>query len=289
MNAGGIGGPALMMLAVLVFVVQDAVVKWLVGSYGVLQIVAMRTLVSLAVIAAAAWWVGPRGPRGLRTRRPWMHLLRGVLLFTSSATFFYGFRYLPLADAYTIFYLVPLAMTVLAAATLGERIPRRAVVAVALGMAGVGIVVGPDLGGGAALAYAACMLGTLSYGFVGVITRQMSADETPLALIFYPCLAIVLGTLPVAMLDWTPPALADLALVSLVGLLWPLAHMAFAAALRRAPIARLAPLEYSSILWVVIVDLAVFGIAPEASTLIGSAVIIAACLTLVERGARRAA
>jgi hypothetical protein len=39
----------------------------------------------------------------------------------------------------------------------------------------------------------------------------------------------------------------------------------------------------------VIVDLAVFGIAPEASTLIGSAVIIAACLTLVERGARRAA
>ena len=171
MNAGGIGGPALMMLAVLVFVVQDAVVKWLVGSYGVLQIVAMRTLVSLAVIAAAAWWVGPRGPRGLRTRRPWMHLLRGVLLFTSSATFFYGFRYLPLADAYTIFYLVPLAMTVLAAATLGERIPRRAVVAVTLGMAGVGIVVGPDLGGGAALAYAACMLGTLSYGFVGVITR----------------------------------------------------------------------------------------------------------------------
>ena len=68
MNAGGIGGPALMMLAVLVFVVQDAVVKWLVGSYGVLQIVAMRTLVSLAVIAAAAWWVGPRGPRGARAR-----------------------------------------------------------------------------------------------------------------------------------------------------------------------------------------------------------------------------
>jgi drug/metabolite transporter (DMT)-like permease len=286
MSAGAVGGPALMTLAVLVFVVQDAVVKWLVGGYGVLQIVAMRTLVSLAVIAAAACWIGARG---LRTRVPGMHLLRGLLLLVSSATFFYGFRHLPLADAYTIFYLVPLAMTVLAAFMLGERVPPRAALAVALGLVGVGVVVGPDLGGGASLAYAACLAGTLSYGVVGVVTRRMSAGETPLALIFYPCLAIVLATFPLAALDWTPPTARDLALVSVVGLLWPLAHMAFAEALKRAPIARLAPLEYSSILWVVLADLVVFGIAPEASTLAGGAIIIVACLLLVERGARRLA
>ena len=282
----GPSGPALMALTVVVFVIQDAVVKWLTGSYGVMQLIAMRTLVSLTLIGAVAWW---SGPRALRTGAAGMHLLRGMLLLISSATFFYGFGHLPLADAYTIFYMVPLAMTVLAALLLGEAVPRRAALAVALGLAGVAIVVGPQLGGGAALAYAACALGTLSYGVVGVITRRMSAHETPLALIFYPCLAIVLATLPFAAVAWVPPSAADLALIAAVGALWPLAHMGFAAALRRAPVAQLAPIEYSSMLWVVGADLLVFGIAPEASTLAGSAVIIAACLLLVERRRRGAA
>lgn len=279
------GGPALMVLAVLVFVVQDAIVKWLTGTYGVMQIVAMRTAVSLLAIGVVA---ASRGARDLRTAALPMHALRGFLLLVSSATFFYAFRFLPLADAYTIFYMVPLAMTVLAALFLGERVPRRAGLAVALGLIGVGIVVGPELGGGAALAYAACVLGTLCYGVVGVITRRLSARETALALIFYPCLAITLATAPFAAWEWVAPSVADVALVSIVGLLWPLAHMAFAAALKRTPVAQLAPLEYSSILWVVAVDLAVFGLAPDPWTLAGSAVIIVACLLLIERNRPRA-
>jgi drug/metabolite transporter (DMT)-like permease len=278
------GGPALMVAAVVVFVVQDAIVKWLTASYGVMQIVAMRTAVSLAVLGAVAAW---RGGRDLRSSALPMHALRGLMLLISSATFFYGFRYLPLADAYTIFYVAPLAMTVLAAVFLGERVPRRAALAVALGLAGVGIVVGPDLGGGAALAYAACVLGTLSYGVVGVITRTLSMRETALALIFYPCLAITVASLPFAAWEWVAPRAIDLLLVSAVGLLWPLAHMAFAAALKRTPVAQLAPLEYTSILWVVGADLVVFGLAPDPWTLVGSAVIIVSCLLLIERGRPR--
>jgi drug/metabolite transporter (DMT)-like permease len=279
-------GPALMVVTTIAFVILDAIVKWLSGTYGVMQIVAMRSTVSLtAVVAIAAW----RGIRALRTAAPGAHALRGGLLMVSSVTFFHAFGVLPLADAYAIFYMVPLAMTLLAAFMLGERVPVRAAVAIALGLAGVAIVVGPQLGGGAALAYAACALGTLSYGVVGVMTRPMSRRETPEALVFYPCVVTVVVALPFALLDWRQPALADLVLILAVGLLWPLAIGAFAAALKRAPVARLAPFEYSSIVWVVLVDLLVFGLAPQTATLAGSAVIIVACLLLVERGGRRGA
>jgi drug/metabolite transporter (DMT)-like permease len=143
--------------------------------------------------------------------------------------------------------------------------------------------VGPELAGGELLAYAACVLGTFSYAFVGVITRRLSASETPLALLFYPCFVMVVLTLPFAPFAWATPAPRDLAILAAAGLLWPVAHALFAAALKRSTIARLAPFEYSSIVWVVAVDWFVFAIAPAVTTLAGSAVIIVACLLLVER------
>jgi drug/metabolite transporter (DMT)-like permease len=284
MNPPRASGASLMLLTVLAFVVQDAAVKFLVGAYGVMQIVLLRTSVTLALVTAAS---GFGGFRALRTRDLPLHVVRGLLLLISSSTFFYGFGHLPLADAYTIFYMVPLAMTVLAAVVLKESVPRRAALAIALGLLGVGIVVGPQIAGGEVLAYAACALGTVSYAFVGVITRRLSASETPLALLFYPCLVMVAVTLPLAPFDWTAPTLGDFLVLAAIGVLWPVAHGLFAAALKRSTIARLAPYEYSSIVWVVAVDWFVFAIAPAVTTLIGSAVIIVACLLLVERAPAR--
>lgn len=280
MNAPQLSGASLMALTVLAFVVQDAAVKFLVGAYGVMQIVLLRTSMTLALVTAAS---GFGGFRALRTRDLLLHVVRGLLLLVSSSTFFYGFGHLPLADAYTIFYMVPLAMTVLAAVLLKEAVPRRAALAIALGLIGVAIVVGPQVAGGELLAYAACVVGTISYAFVGVITRRLSASETPLALLFYPCLVMVVATLPLAPLGWATPTPRDLAILAVAGLLWPVAHALFATALKRSTIARLAPYEYSSIVWVVAVDWFLFAIAPAVTTLVGSAVIIVACLLLVER------
>lgn len=280
MKAPALSGASLMALTVLAFVVQDAAVKFLVGAYGVMQIVLLRTSVTLAVITAAAGW---GGFRALRTRDVALHVARGLLLLVSSSTFFYGFGHLPLADAYTIFYMVPLAMTVLAAVMLKEQVPKRAAMAIVLGLVGVGVVVGPQIAGGEILAYAACAVGTLSYAFVGVITRRLTGSETPLALLFYPCLVMVAATLPLAPLGWATPTLRDMMVIAAIGLLWPIAHALFAAALKRSTIARLAPYEYSSIVWVVAIDFLVFSISPSVTTLAGSTIIIVACLLLVER------
>lgn len=276
------GGIGFMMLAVLGFVAQDAAVKWLTGSYSVASILVLRSLVALAAIVTIA---GFTGLQQLRTGEPRLHALRGAMLLTSAWTFFYGFGRLPLADAYTIFYLAPLVMTVFAVVLLREPAPRRAVWAIAIGFAGVAVVVGPQLAGGALVAYLACFVGTVCYSLVGVITRRLAVSETPLALLLYPCLVMLAVAAPVASLDWTTPGPSDAIVFVVIGLLWPLATFLFAAALKRRAVARLAPLEYSSIVWVVAIDYAFFATSPSPSTLIGTAVIIAACLLLVERRA----
>ena len=234
---------AFMSLAILCFVAQDAAIKWLAGDYGVMQIVLLRTTLSLALVLAFA---AAGGLRVLRTGHPWLHCARGALLFVSGATFFYAFGHLPLADAYAIFYMVPLASTVLAAMLLGERVPSRAAAAIATGLADVGVVVVPQIGGG--------VLGTLSYAFVGVITRKLSAGETRLAMLFYPCVVMVAISLPMAPFGWSTPAGTDIAVFVAIGALWPLAAMFFAAALKHGEVARIAPFEYSSIVWVVAVE-----------------------------------
>lgn len=273
-------GVGIMVLAVLGFVVQDAAVKWLTGGYTVAAILLLRCLVTISVVGSAA---GFTSLHQLRTTQPRLHALRGFMLLISASTFFYAFGSLPLADAYTIFYMAPLIMTVFAAVLLGESVPRRAGWAIALGLVGVGIVVGPQLEGGTVLAYLACVIGTVSYSLVGVITRRLAVKETPLALLFYPCAVMIVCTAPFAPWGWVAPSLGDWIVFIAIGLLWPVATWLFASALRRAPVARLAPIEYSSIVWVVAIDYLAFATAPATTTLLGSAVIIVACLLLVER------
>jgi drug/metabolite transporter (DMT)-like permease len=275
-----LAGVLLMGAAVLVFVAMDSCTKWASAHHAVLQVIFVRAVIGLAV-ALGCGAVG--GWSLLRARQPRFQALRAALSVISSSTFFYAFSRLPLADAYAIFYVAPLAATGAAALLLKEPVPARAAVAIGVGLVGVGIVVGPRLGGGELLAYAACIVGMLSYSLSSVVTRRMSGGETLPALLLYPALAMLAITTPLMPWHWTPPTPASVMVLLAIGLLWPVGMWLVVAALRRAPVARVAPVDYTSIVWVVAIDFFVFGLAPAAATLAGSALIIAACLALLAR------
>lgn len=273
-------GPLLMALAIMVFVAMDASVKYLSGGYAVTQILCVRAGVALLMVLAAA---GVLGWRRLRMQQPGLHALRAGLLLLSAGTFFYAFRYLPLADAYAIAYMAPLVSTGLAALVLKEPVPRGAGLAIALGLTGVGVVLAPQLQGGALWAYGICFVGVLAYSANGVTTRRMAGGESLLAMMLYPAIAMLTVTLPLMPWHWTAPSPADLAVLVAIGVMWPAGSLLVVAAMRHAPVARVAPVDYTSIVWVVLVDSLLFGLSPSFATLAGSAIIIAACLTLLHR------
>jgi S-adenosylmethionine uptake transporter len=266
--------------AVLVFVAMDSCTKWVSAHHGVPQVIFVRAAVGI-VVAVACAVVG--GWALLRARQPKLQALRAVLSMLSSSTFFYAFSRLPLADAYAIFYVAPLAASALAALFLKEPVPARAALAITAGLVGVGIVIGPRLGGGEAWAYAACILGMLAYSLSSVVTRRMGVGETLPSLLFYPAFGMLILSAPAMPWYWEPPAAPQMALMLVIGLLWPAGMWLVVSALRRATVARVAPVDYTSIVWVVAIDFAVFGLVPTPTTLAGSAVIIAACLVLLAR------
>jgi drug/metabolite transporter (DMT)-like permease len=263
-----------------VFVAMDASVKYLSGGYAVTQILCVRAGVALLLVLGLA---SVLGWRRLRMHRPGLHALRAGLLLFSAGTFFYAFRTLPLADAYAIAYMAPLVSTLLAALVLKEPVPRGAALSIGLGLAGVAVVLAPQLQGGALWAYGICFVGVLAYSANSVVSRRMAGGESLLAMMLYPAIAMLAVTLPLMPWHWTPPADSDLAVLVAIGAMWPAGSLLVVAALRRAPVAHVAPVDYSSIVWVVLVDSLLFGLSPSLATLAGSGIIIVACLTLLYR------
>ena len=221
----------------------------------------------------------------LRTRRPGLHALRGGYAFLASCATMIAFAELPLADAYAVLFTVPLLITALSVPLLSERVGPRRWAAVAVGFAGVLVMVRPGgaiAGAGAVAAGLAALFGALAV----MAVRRLQATETTEATeacATYGNLAVVLGT--GAALPWVfvLPAAADLALSAAAGVLGACSMLLSLCAYRLAPASVLAPLQYSQMPYALLLGWLVFNTRPEPATLAGAAVVVASGLCVLRR------
>src|SRR5688572_9547412 len=137
-------GIGLAAVAFFMFTGMDAMVKWLSGRYPLHQVVFFNSLFSLIPVALMTARAGGLGR--LRTRRPWLHLLRGILALLGTLGGFYAYTQMPLADAYAIIFIGPLLITALSVPLLGEPVGWRRWAAVGVGFAGVLVMLRPGTG-----------------------------------------------------------------------------------------------------------------------------------------------
>src|SRR4051812_27419926 len=117
--AGGhLRGVLCMLLAVAAFSLMDASMKMLAPFYPPMQITALRGLTSLPLVLV--WALIDGGPSQLMHVRWPLHLWRGVLSVVMLVAFVYGLKQLPLAEAYSLFFIAPLLITALAVPILRE-------------------------------------------------------------------------------------------------------------------------------------------------------------------------
>ncbi len=134
-RSSNLRGAAIMLVAVGSFALMDASLKTLSPHYSAMQVTTLRALSALPLVLV---WVGVRGGFGQLLRiRFGLPLFRAVLGIISLATFTYGLRHLPLSEAYSIFFVAPLLITIFAALWLGERIGRARWIAITVGFAGM--------------------------------------------------------------------------------------------------------------------------------------------------------
>ena len=142
-NLPGIG---LMTLAMLLFVVMDALARWLVSAeMSAIQLIAIRSwiIIPLILLMLAA----KAEMNELATRHPWWHILRGCFGFFAPLALFTSLKSLPLADATVIFFNSAFMLTAASALFLKERVGIHRWSAVVVGFGGVLIAINPRGGG----------------------------------------------------------------------------------------------------------------------------------------------
>jgi len=266
-----LAGIGLMCLGILMFSLNDAMGKWLLTAYSVGQLLFLRSFAALLVLAPAmrregrALFSPPNIP---------LQILRVVLSTVEVGMFYWAVSYMPLAETTTFWLAVPIYVAVLAGPLLGEKVPMRRWFAIALGFAGVVIALNPGggfLGWPALIAFA----GSLCFAFMMIVTRQLrgTADTT---LVAWQTMAALIAGVILSPFAWTSPSLRDFALLSVLGIVAMLAHVATNRSLKLAPASVVVPYQYTLIVWAVLLGWAVFGDVPAWTTILGAGIIIIA-------------
>lgn len=270
-------GIAYMCFGVLCLALGDAVAKWLGETYAPVQIIFFRTLVALPLIVTIAYFNG--GLRTLATRRPGVHLLRG--LFSSGAMFCFilGVSLLPLAEATSIAFAAPLFVTLLSGPLLHERVERLPLFASLIGFVGVLIVVRPGAAGfqlGALVVVGAA----ICYALLMITARRYGARERLWAMVFYVILVPLVISALLLPLYWRPPqAVHWLGFIG-AGVLGVGAMSCITLAFRHAPASLAAPFDYTAMVWAVLLGWWVWGEVPDLWVYVGTGVIIGSGLMI---------
>lgn len=273
----------IMLFAVGCFSLMDTGLKILSPHYPAMQVASLRGFATLPIALA---WVAIQGGFGqlLRVRFK-LHLLRGVLGIASLAMFTYGLRDLPLSEAYSIFFVAPLLITVFAALVLGERIGRQRWLAIVVGFAGVLIVLRPTGGGAFTLAGLALLGTAVTYAATAITVRVLGRSDSTPSMVFWLMAMVAVGAGALALPRWQPIQSAHWPAIAGVGIAGSLAQWAVTEAFRRGQASFIAPLEYTALVWGIALDWTLWRTLPAPITFLGAAVIIVSGVYLI-RGER---
>lgn len=277
----------LKLSALFLFTSMSALVKALSEDFPPGELVFFRSFFAIPVIII---WLMSRGElaQGFVVKKPMGHFWRGVLGTAAMGLTFTGLSLLPLPEVTAIGYATPIFTLILAAVMLGERIRMIRIGAVAVGLLGVLIMVWPRLGSTnmemAATIGAICVLcATIARAFVQIHIRQLVQVDHPAAIVFYFCVTGTLVSGLTAFWGWTVPTWEQAAILITMGLIGGVAQILVTSSYRFGQASMLAPYDYTSMLFAIVIGYVWFDELPTAAILIGAALVIAGNVVVIWR------
>jgi drug/metabolite transporter (DMT)-like permease len=271
------------MTATVLFSFMNLAVKYTAeAGVHITQIILFRNLLALPVILLL---ISKHidSQKLLYTKRPFSHLLRGLVGVSAMACFFISFKMLPLGDATALHFASPIILTVLSIPLLGEKVGKWRWSAVAIGLIGVLIVTNPTGQTniiGAAVALLAAFLGALA----AIMVRKMGETENSLTIVFYFTMTGVVISFVLAPFFWQPldSVWVFYALLS-VGILGGVAQYFITKAYAQAPAAYVSVFSYAAIVFSIGFDVIFWAHMPTWTVWVGSSIIIVSGLVILYR------
>jgi len=290
---------AIVTAGIVIFGVQDVIIRFLSAEYSAMQIMFIRGLVAILPISLMVCWEG--GWAGLATRHPFLNGARGLLMVVSYTTYYMSLAALPIAEVTAVFFISPIIVTLLSALFLAETVGLRRWAAVFVGFLGVLVIARP--GSGALDPAAALPLaGSLAYAMSIIITRRIGRTQTGSSLAFFAMGVFILvsgasgalfadgglgpethPSLAFLFRQWVMPDLRGGLLLAACGVISACGFYCLSQGYRIAPASIVAPFEFIAMPMAVIWGLVFWREVPPPSTVLGIAMILASGLYVLNR------
>jgi drug/metabolite transporter (DMT)-like permease len=280
-------GIALVLASTFAFTLMGAVVRYLTRTIPLGEVVFARSFIALIPLLMMLAWQGQL-TSALRTKNPVGHLTRSLVGSLAMFLNFAALVFLPLAEAAAIGFTIPLFTVALSALLLGEVVRARRWTAVAVGFAGVSVMIYPNLGGAtedsaAAVGALLAIAGALTVAVAMTQVRHMSRTETTASLVFYFSIVCSLVGLVTIAWGWKVPTPMELGWMVATGFLGGIGQLLITESYRHAPASLLAPFAYTGMIYSIVIGYVWFGEVPGAIVLIGAAIVIGAGLFVIWR------
>jgi drug/metabolite transporter (DMT)-like permease len=275
----------------------DALVKWMSGTYPVHELLFIRCLVGMPILAAIVYRQASFA--AMAAPGSWLSILRGFIMCSAYLAFVLSMAAIPMADTVAIYFAMPLIVAALAWPLLGEHVRLHRWIAIIAGLAGVIIMVDPGRG---ALQPAAllALYAAFAYALSQSLARRIMRMLPPAIMAFHAnavyfavaaALAVTFAVLNLQGVEqkslaflvrpWSFPPAVDLAAIAVVGTTVAFAMVLFSTAYKYAESSFVAPFEYTAMLWAVVLGFVVFGDIPGLRTLWGGMVVVGAGLFML--------
>jgi drug/metabolite transporter (DMT)-like permease len=233
------------------------------------QILFFRSLAGfvlmVVLLSRTGWWQ-------LKTQYFGIHVIRNLAHYGGQYGWFDGIALIPLAEVFAIEFTMPIWTAIFAVLLLGERISRQRKIAIAIGFAGVLVMLRPGIAvvSPAALAVLAA---ALAYGFAHALTKKLSGTDSPMAILFYTtAIQLPLALIP-ALRDWAWPSLAMWPWVIGVGTAALAAHYCLTRAFMLEDAAVVMPIDFLRLPFIAVIGFVFYDEPIELWVFIGAAIV----------------
>ncbi len=275
----------LAILGIGVLSAMDALIKVVGARYPTFQLVFLRFAFGFVVAGALWFWMRPALPTREVIKA---NTLRGCIGLVTATGFFYALQTLPLAETIAFSFLSPLFLAGFGALLLGEKLGTSIVIGLAVGFAGMVVMVlgQRTLGVSLPLLGVLAAIGSaVTYALSLTLLRQRAQRDALITIVVFQHIVPCLVMLVPAILVWVPPTPADLAIYAAMAVMGVGGHLLMGMAFRRAEASRLAITEYSALLYATALGFIFFDEIPGLATLAGTVlIIVGTLLAMRERG-----
>ncbi|MEO3999882.1 DMT family transporter [Mesorhizobium sp. CAU 1732] len=275
-------GSLFMVVSMAGFVMNDTLSKTVIETLNQGQMMFVRGLFASVMIGALAWTQGAlRAPS--QVAHP-MVLLRIVAELVATVTFLLALANMPLANISAVLQALPLAVTMGAALFLGETVGWRRWIAIAVGFAGVLVIVRPGFEGFTAYS----LLALVSVVFCAIrdlATRKIPHHVPSLLVSTVTATSVTIGgaILIVPLGGWTPMSGAEIGMLFAAAVLVLFGYQFIIMAMRTGDISFVAPFRYTALLWAILLGYLAFGDVPDTVMIVGASIVVASGLYTLYR------